>query len=449
MNATRRDAATRLGGLIVAVLLLAIQVSFPASAGVDPDAPEERGGRPMPRPDAPAEAVAFRQLQWKNEHGVFGVNALVEAKAHADAMRAQARAARFPAAGTSQASVGAVETDPGALPDAAGTGHSSWTWLGPGNVGGRVRSLVIDPTNTNVMFAGGVAGGLFKTTSAGASWAPVDDFMANLAISTIVMQPGVPTTLYAGTGEGFYNSDGIRGAGVFTSTDGGVTWSQLPATATANWWYVNRLAISPNGAVMLAATRSGIFRSTNGGASWTSTTATEMTFVAFHPTDSSKAIASGYAGDAYVSTNGGASWTPATGLPGGAFVRVELAYARSNPTTVYASVDANGGSIYKSTNGGASFSAVFNGAPDYLATQGWYANALWVDPTNDRTLIVGGVDLWKSTDGGVSLRQISNWAAMPGSAHGPRWTTCGSSPSRTWRRRTSTASSALPVSFSP
>ena len=63
-------------------------------------------------------------------------------------------------------------------------------------------------------------------------------------------------------------------------------------------------------------------------------------------------------------------------------MRVELAYARSNPAIVYASVDVNGGSIYKSTNGGASFSAVFNGAPDYLGTQGWYGNALWVDPTN-------------------------------------------------------------------
>src|SRR6185295_4818910 len=146
-----------------------------------------------------------------------------------------------------------------------------WTWLGPGNIGGRVRSLVIDPANTNVMFAGGIAGGVFKTTTGGASWAPVDDFMANLAVSTIVMQPNLSTTLYAGTGEGFYNHDGIRGAGVFTSTDGGITWSQLASTATPSWWYVNRLAISPNGAVMLAATRTGVYRSIDGGVSWTNT----------------------------------------------------------------------------------------------------------------------------------------------------------------------------------
>ena len=241
--------------------------------------------------------------------------------------------------------------------------------------------------------------------------------MANVAVSTLVMQPGTPPTLYAGTGEGFYNGDGIRGAGVFKSSDGGVTWSQLPSTATSNWWYVNRLAVSPDGGVLLAATRTGLYRSIDGGDSWTITSPAEATDVVFHPTDSARAIASGFRGDAYVSSNGGATWTPSAGLPGGTFTRVEVAYARSNPTTVYASVDVNGGSIYRSNNGGASFALVFNGSPDYLGTQGWYDNALWVDPTNESTLIVGGIDLWKSTNGGVALSRISYWQNAPASAH--------------------------------
>src|SRR5436305_967406 len=86
-----------------------------------------------------------------------------------------------------------------------------------------VRLLALRPSNTNNMFAGSVGGGICKSTNAGASWAPVDDFMANLAVSTIVMRPGLPSTMFAGTGEGFYNADGIRGAGVFTSVDSGVT----------------------------------------------------------------------------------------------------------------------------------------------------------------------------------------------------------------------------------
>src|SRR5205823_9519900 len=134
---------------------------------------------------------------------------------------------------------------------------------------------------------------------------------------------------------------------------------------------------------LLAATRTGIYRSIDAGVTWTNVSAVEMTDVVFHPGDSTKAIASGYAGNAYLSNDGGATWTAATGLPGGSLVRVEVAYAKSAPATVYASVDTNGGSVYQSTNGGSSYSLVFNGAPDYLgspaASQGWYANTLWVD----------------------------------------------------------------------
>src|SRR6185503_12512722 len=357
---------------------------------------------------------------------------------HADAMRARGRSPMFPGGGRGRfgqtapgspsalrsapalapgAGAGGSETGGGALPNSAGVSSTAWTWLGPGNIRGRVRSIVIDPTNTNVMFVGSVGGGIFKTTNGGGTWAAVDDFMANLAVSTIVMKPGAPTTMYAGTGEGFYNVDGIRGAGVFTSIDGGTTWSQLPSTANSSWWYVNKLAMSPDGTVILAATRSGLFRSTDGGASWTTAQAGEITGVSFHPTDSTKAIATGYSGNAWVSTNGGQTWTAATGLPGGSFVRVEATYAKGTPTTVYASIDVNGGSIYKSTNGGAAYSVVFNGAPDYLSNQGWYDNAIWVDPTNANTIIVGGIDLWKSTNGGTLFTQISDWSLAPASPH--------------------------------
>src|SRR5437773_11547014 len=160
------------------------------------------------------------------------------------------------------------------------------------------------------------------------------------------MEPGVAQTAVAGTGQGRDNADGIRGAGVFTSIDGGTTWTQLASTAGSSWWYVNRLAMSPNGATLLAATRTGIYRSIDAGLTWTNVSAVEMTDVVFHPTDSTKAIASGYAGNAYFSNDGGVTWTAATGLPGGSFVRVELAYAKGTPTTVYASVDTNGGSSY-------------------------------------------------------------------------------------------------------
>jgi len=78
------------------------------------------------------------------------------------------------------------------------------------------------------MYAGGVAGGVWKSTNAGASWTQLTDLgLPNLAVTSLVFDPGNTNTIYASTGEGFFNSDATRGAGIFKSTDAGVTWGQL------------------------------------------------------------------------------------------------------------------------------------------------------------------------------------------------------------------------------
>jgi len=102
----------------------------------------------------------------------------------------------------------------------------TWTPLGPGNIGGRTRALLIDPTNPNVMYAAGVAGGVWKTTDGGHSWFPLADLMANLAVCSMAMDPRNPGTLYAGTGEGYFNYDAVRGASSRRPTEGlrGFTW---------------------------------------------------------------------------------------------------------------------------------------------------------------------------------------------------------------------------------
>jgi hypothetical protein len=357
--------------------------------------PETENDADAPRPDHPSDAVLFRNLSLQDENGNIPLDGLTRGVAHAKAMAA---------AQTTNA------------PNGGGIGPTTWTWLGPGNIGGRIRSIVISPTNANAMWIGSVSGGIWKTTDGGATWHVVDDFMANLAVSTLIMDPINPAVMYAGTGEGFYNGDGIRGAGVFKSSDGGTTWAQLPTTANANWLYVNRLAISPNGTTLLAATRSGIWRSIDGGSIWTRVVATEALDVNFDPTDNMKAIASSYSGLAWYSTDGGATWNAASGVPGAAD-RVEVAYAPSNPAIVYASVDVNGGTIYSSTNGGQSYTQATVSASSYLGTQGWYDNIIWVDPTNPAIVIVGGIDLWRSTNSGSTLTKISQWFSAPSSAH--------------------------------
>jgi hypothetical protein len=147
---------------------------------------------------------------------------------------------------------------------------AAWSALGPGNIGGRTRAIVIDPTAPNTMYAGGVGGGVWKTINGGASWVPVSDSMANIAVVSLAMDPVNSSVLYAGTGEGSNNIDAIRGAGIFKSTDAGATWTQLAATTGSNFYFVNDLMVAPsNNQIVVAATGTGIFVSTNGGSSFT------------------------------------------------------------------------------------------------------------------------------------------------------------------------------------
>src|SRR5205085_3585570 len=173
--------------------------------------------------------------------------------------------------------------------------------------------------------------------------------------------------------------------------------------------WITRLAISADGKVLLAATNQGIFRSEDAQrAIWKLVHPIAVADVKFNPTDRTRAVAGSLnSGLAWYSLDGGMTWKPSsTGTWSG---RVELAYAAANTNTVYASVNVNLGEIWRSTDGGKKFSKRAGKGPDnkpvtYLGKQGWYDNALWAgDPTTADLVIVGGIDLWRSTDGGNSL----------------------------------------------
>ena len=190
----------------------------------------------------------WRALTLRDENGQIPENALLNALAQKQLMPADPTA--WP---------GASVTRPAGR-KTAGIDTNSWIWLGPGNIGGRIRSILVHPTNSATMWLGSVCGGIWKTTDNGATWFPLNDFMGNLAIGCMVMDPTDPNTIYAGTGEGFNNFEALRGAGIFKTTNGGTTWSQLSSTANSSFFYVNRLAISPtNRLFILAATGTGIF----------------------------------------------------------------------------------------------------------------------------------------------------------------------------------------------
>jgi photosystem II stability/assembly factor-like uncharacterized protein len=335
-----------------------------------------------------------------------------------------------------------------------------WQEVGPGNVGGRTRALAIDPVDPETVYAAGVSGGVWKSVDGGESWRAADDLMANLAVTTIVIDPVDPRTLYAGTGEGFFWPYSMaRGLGVFKSTDAGETWAQLEGTVSGipegSFHYVHDLVVSPlDHERLYAATQFGVWRSDDGGRTWMVVLAnprfisgpsgsrgsrvgcTDIAIREKAGNDVLLAAFGTYEGDGlYRSRNGGDSWTRV--LTSHDQGRMTVAFAQSDPEIAYVSMAGNTTGtfgklvdIFRSTDGGISWiprvdkatrvgqwllsNAVYatgcaRDRPTYH--QGWYDNVIAVDPVDADTVWVGGIDLYRSDDGGRTFHPASLWWA--------------------------------------
>jgi hypothetical protein len=192
--------------------------------------------------------------------------------------------------------------------------------------------------------------------------------------------------------------------------------------------HVHRRAIAPDGKVLLAATRTGLFRKEGESASWTRVRDEKDPMdVRFHPRSSSQAVARTRQGTALYSRDGGKTWSEAelNATAGGSAVRVELAYAVADPNLVSAWVDQNKGTVSRSREGGKSYQKQHDPV-GYLGYRqldyslGGYGPVVWAgDPTPADLVLVGGVDLWRSSDGGKQCTKISD-CDMPQSAPADR-----------------------------
>lgn len=303
-----------------------------------------------------------------------------------------------------------------------GTEDFSWTAHGPGNIGGRIRAMVIHPTDTNTIFIGAASGGVWKTTDGGASWAPLKDLMENLAVNALCMDPANPDILYAGTGEGFFNVDALQGEGIFKTTDGGASWTQLNPTMNENFYFVNKVAVDPSNGRLWAATRAGLFFSNDGGGSFSQRTLgdnSNVTDLAIKGSYIFVAQGLSQQGRVLVSSNNGESFSESFTRSG--IGRLVVAISPSNPMIAYASgqnMSTNQcGALVKTTDGGASWNDMTipgptsSGDPTYTGQQAWYNNILAVHPTDPNKVYAAGLDAFGSENGGTSWTQISQWDA--------------------------------------
>lgn len=305
-----------------------------------------------------------------------------------------------------------------------------WEERGPNNVGGRTRVVHFDKNDASnkTVWVASVGGGLWKTTDITATtpvWDKIDDFFANIAITSFAQNPTNPNIMYFGTGEGFNNSDAIQGNGIWKSTNGGTTWAQLASTTGSVFQFSQRMVVDASGNVYTCTKSGGLQKSTNGGTTWTkiwgsgvaggtTNNVTDMEIAANG--DFYIGANVGTASTIFKSTNSGTTWAALT-LPTGNKFRTELACAPSNANVVYCIFyDGAGGKFMKTTDAGTTWSAITQpqfcdqGTLDeFTRGQGWYDLAIGVDPNDENTLCIGGVDALKSTDGGSTWKQISSW----------------------------------------
>lgn len=322
------------------------------------------------------------------------------------------------------------------------SGEDEWKAIGPHNIGGRTLALAINPQNPNTIYAGSASGGLWVSYTGGKgadAWDYVKTGFPVLGVSSIAIDHSDTNTIYIGTGE-VYNYEnagtgalerltrGTYGIGILKTTDGGTTWQH-----SLDWSYNQRqgvwaIKIDPqNSGVVWAATTEGVYKTTDGGANWSNVNDVIMaTDLVIHPEFPDVVISVHGNFDTpghglYRTINGGGTWTKIEqGIPGFYLGKGQLSMCKYDPDVVYASFgngwyvnhSQNASWLCRSNNGGQTWSIVSE--QDYSQWQGWFAHDVGVDPTNPERVFAIGINIWKSTDGGSTLSQVSGGFGNPG-----------------------------------
>ena len=303
--------------------------------------------------------------------------------------------------------------------------YGDWSAMGPFNAPsnggiGRISNVAFHPNHYDTIYAGAPAGGLWVSYDDGQNWKTFTDELTNIGVSDLAIDPLHPDTMYLATGD--RDAADTYSFGLLKSTDGGVTWGTTGLSfSVSNNYRIGRVVVDPDSThTILVATNGGIYRSTNYGVNFS--LRQTGNFIGIHNGigDTAYATTTGSSPKVYRSVDNGDSWSQLTsGLPTSNKYRCELTLS-STPGKLYVVYGAsnNGyGGVYRSTNGGTNWS-LMSSTPNIMGWsnngsgsggQAWYDLSIACDPNQENTIYVGGVNIWKSTNGGSTWSCVGHW----------------------------------------
>jgi len=299
-----------------------------------------------------------------------------------------------------------------------------WKPLGPFDVpayyggAGRLNCIEFSPVDSKTIYVGSPSGGFWISNNFGATWRTTTDKLPVIGVTDIAINKQEPNIIYIATGDGDFND--TYSLGVLKSTDGGDTWNTTGlgnnlGFYTSNMRAISRLVINPlNPNILIAASSIGLYYTSDAGNTWKMAISGNFKDIAFKPGNPSVVYA---ASDRrlYTSLNGGSSYLLNTSLKlSSTSARIAIAVTEADPNYVYLvaanASDQGFGGLFRSTDGGQSFELRSN-SPNILGWSGegsdkggqaWYDLSITASDIDKEIIFVGGVNIWKSVNGGSS-----------------------------------------------
>ena len=318
--------------------------------------------------------------------------------------------------------------------------------IGPAGMSGRITAIDVRLDHPDIWYIGTASGGLWKTTNGGITFDPIFEEQDVLSIGAVAIAPSNPSIIYAGTGEGNPRNTVASGKGIYKSLDSGTTWEYLGLAASKN---IHRIIVHPTNSDIVwvgaigppfgTSKERGLFKTTDGGNHWKQILFTNersgIADLVTHPGDPNILFAAmwehqrspwdfvsgGEGSGLFQSKDGGDTWQELgteNGLPQKPYGRIGIAFAPSNPATLYALIESQKNGLYKSEDGGKNWQLI---NVKTIGSRPFYFAELKVDPKDENRIYNLYSRLALSTDGGKEFEVIEDWGRKVHADHHAIW----------------------------